>query len=166
LCASYLFWFYAELADRPGNPTQMDLIVSVVGLIMLLEATRRALGPPLMVVAGVFIIYTFFGPYMPSVIAHKGASLGKGHVPLLALHRRCLRCRPGGFHRHGLHVRALRRFAGVGRRGQLLYPHRFCRAWSSARRPAKAAVVSSGLTGLVSGSSIANVVTTGTFTIP
>jgi TRAP-type uncharacterized transport system fused permease subunit len=49
-CASYLFWFYAELADRPG-PTQMDLIVSVVGLIMLLEATRRALGPPLMVVA-------------------------------------------------------------------------------------------------------------------
>jgi TRAP-type uncharacterized transport system fused permease subunit len=56
----------------------MDLIVSVVGLIMLLEATRRALGPPLMVVAGVFIIYTFFGPYMPSVIAHKGASLGKG----------------------------------------------------------------------------------------
>jgi TRAP-type uncharacterized transport system fused permease subunit len=45
-CASYLFWFYAELADRPGNPTQMDLIVSVVGLIMLLEATRRALGPP------------------------------------------------------------------------------------------------------------------------
>jgi TRAP-type uncharacterized transport system fused permease subunit len=44
-CASYLFWFYADLADRPG-PTQLDLIVSVVGLIMLLEATRRALGPP------------------------------------------------------------------------------------------------------------------------
>jgi TRAP-type uncharacterized transport system fused permease subunit len=42
-CASYLFWFYAELSDRPARPT-MDLIVAVVGLIMLLEATRRALG--------------------------------------------------------------------------------------------------------------------------
>ncbi len=45
-CASYFFWFYAELANRPGLPTRLDLIVAVVGLITLLEATRRALGPP------------------------------------------------------------------------------------------------------------------------
>ena len=69
-CASYLFLFYAQLADRPGIPTQLDLIVSVVGLVMLLEATRRALGPPLMIVATIFIVYTFAGPYMPDVIAH------------------------------------------------------------------------------------------------
>jgi TRAP-type uncharacterized transport system fused permease subunit len=77
-CSAYLWIFYAQLSDRPGDPTQLDLIVSVVGMIILLEATRRALGPPLMVVATVFIIYTFFGPYMPDVIAHKGASLSKG----------------------------------------------------------------------------------------
>ena len=76
-CASYLFWFYAALSDRAGAPTTFDLVVAVCGMLLLLEATRRALGPPLMVVAAVFLIYTFGGPYMPDVIAHKGASLSK-----------------------------------------------------------------------------------------
>lgn len=48
-CAAYLYIFYSELAGRPGNPTTMDVIVGVAGLVLLLEATRRALGPPLMV---------------------------------------------------------------------------------------------------------------------
>ena len=77
-CAGYLFLFYRELAERPGLPTTFDLVVAVTGMVLLLEATRRALGPPLMVVASVFILYTFAGPYMPDVIAHKGASLSKG----------------------------------------------------------------------------------------
>ena len=165
-CAAYLYIFYAGLADRPGLPTRLDLIVSVVGLIMLLEATRRALGPPLMVVASAFILYTFFGPYMPDVIAHKGASLVKGmsHYWLST---------EGVF---GVAVGvstsmvfmfvlfgALLEVAGAGN-----YFIRCAFAGLGHMRggPAKAAVVSSGLTGLVSGSSIANVVTTGTFTIP
>jgi TRAP-type uncharacterized transport system fused permease subunit len=122
----------------------MDLIVAVVGLIMLLEATRRALGPPLMVVATVFIIYTFFGPHMPDVIAHKGASLGKGHVPLLADHRGCLRRRPGGFHRHGLHVRALRRLLESAGAGNYFIRTAFAGLGHLRGGPAKAAVVSSG----------------------
>ena len=77
-CAAYLFLFYADLADRAGAPTRFDLVVGVCGMVLLLEATRRALGPPLMVVALVFITYTFAGPYMPEVIEHKGASLAKG----------------------------------------------------------------------------------------
>jgi TRAP transporter 4TM/12TM fusion protein len=165
-CAAYLYIFYVELSDRPGLPTQLDLIVSVVGMIMLLEATRRALGPPLMVVCAVFIIYTFFGPYMPDVIAHKGASLVKGmsHYWLST---------EGVF---GVAVGvstsmvfmfvlfgALLETAGAGN-----YFIRVAFAGLGHMRggPAKAAVVSSGLTGLISGSSIANVVTTGTFTIP
>jgi TRAP-type uncharacterized transport system fused permease subunit len=136
-CASYLFWFYADLADRPGNPTQMDLIVSVVGLIMLLEATRRALGPPLMVVANVFIIYTFFGQYMPEVIAHKGASLGKGmsHYWLSTegVYGVALGVSTGMVFMFVLFGALLE----AGRRGQLLYPDRFCRPWSSARWPSQ-----------------------------
>ena len=166
LCAAYLFIFYAELSERPGNPTQLDLVVGVIGLILLLEATRRALGPPLMVVAAIFMIYTFFGQYMPAVIAHKGASLSKGMshywlstegvfgvavgvstemVFMFVLFGALLETAGAG----NYFIRAA--FAGLGHlRGG----------------PAKAAVVASGLTGLVSGSSIANVVTTGTFTIP
>ncbi|MCF8050153.1 MAG: TRAP transporter permease [Desulfobacterales bacterium] len=165
-CAAYLFIFYEGLSDRPGIPTTLDLVVGVAGLIFLLEATRRALGPPLMVVCGVFIIYTFGGAYMPAVISHKGASLSKGMshywlstegvygvalgvstsmVFMFVLFGSLLETAGAG----NYFIRAA--FAGLGHlRGG----------------PAKAAVVASGLTGLVSGSSIANVVTTGTFTIP
>jgi len=165
-CAAYLFIFYVQLSDRMGDPTRLDLIVSVIGLILLLEATRRALGPPLMVVACVFIVYTFGGAHMPDVIAHKGASLVKGMshywlategvfgvalgvsnsmVFMFVLFGSLLESAGAG----NYFIRTA--FAGLGHlRGG----------------PAKAAVVSSGMTGLVSGSSIANVVTTGTFTIP
>jgi len=165
-CAAYLFIFYAELADRPGIPTQLDLIVSVVGMIMLLEATRRALGPPLMVVCAVFIIYTFAGPYMPDVIAHKGASLVKGmsHYWLATegVFGVALGVSTGMVFMFVL-FGALLETAGAGN-----YFIRVAFAGLGHLRggPAKAAVVSSGLTGLISGSSIANVVTTGTFTIP
>ncbi len=165
-CAAYIFLFYDQMSTRPGSPTTFDLVVAVTGLILLLEATRRALGPPLMVVATIFIIYTFGGASMPDVIAHKGASLVKGMshywlstegvygvalgvstsmVFMFVLFGSLLEAAGAG----NYFIRTA--FAGLGHlRGG----------------PAKAAVVSSAMTGLVSGSSIANVVTTGTFTIP
>jgi len=165
-CAAYLFLFYEALSDRPGDPTQLDLVVSVVGMILLLEATRRALGPPLMVVAGVFTIYTFFGSYMPSVIAHKGASLSKGmsHYWLgtEGVFGVALGVSTGMVFMFVL-FGALLESAGAG---NYFIRTAFAGLGHLRGGPAKAAVVSSGLTGLVSGSSIANVVTTGTFTIP
>ena len=164
--AAYLYLFYEALSGRSGAPTTVDLAVAVAGMILLLEATRRALGPPLMAVAGVFLVYTFFGPWMPDVIAHKGASLAKtmshqwlstegvfgialgvstGFVFLFVLFGALLDKAGAG----GYFIRVAFSLLGHMRGG-----------------PAKAAVVSSGMTGLISGSSIANVVTTGTFTIP
>ena len=165
-CAAYLFFSTLNLSDRPGDPTNMDLIVAVVGLILLLEATRRALGPPLMVVATVFIIYTFAGPYMPDVIAHKGASLSKGmsHYWLSTegVFGVALGVSTGMVFMFVL-FGALLESAGAG---NYFIRTAFAGLGHLRGGPAKAAVVSSGLTGLVSGSSIANVVTTGTFTIP
>jgi len=164
--ASYLVIFHTELADRSGAPTTPDLIVAVCGMVLLLEATRRALGPPLMVVAIVFLIYTFGGPYMPDVIAHKGASLNKtmSHQWLTT----------EGVFGVALGVStsfvflfvlfgALLEKAGAG---NYFTKVAFSLLGHMRGGPAKAAVVSSGLSGLISGSSIANVVTTGTFTIP
>jgi len=165
-CAAYLFIFYDQMSARPGIPTTLDLVVGVIGLILLLEATRRALGPPLMVVAAVFLVYTFFGPYMPEVIAHKGASLVKGmsHYWLSTegVFGVALGVSTGMVFMFVL-FGSLLESAGAGN-----YFIRTAYAGLGHMRggPAKAAVVSSGLTGLVSGSSIANVVTTGTFTIP
>ncbi len=165
-CSAYLFIFYSALADRPGNPTTLDLVVAVCGLILLLESTRRALGPPLMVVATIFILYTFGGQYMPDVIAHKGASLAKGmsHYWLgtEGVFGVALGVSSGMVFMFVL-FGALLEAAGAG---NYFIRTAFAALGHLRGGPAKAAVVSSGLTGLVSGSSIANVVTTGTFTIP
>jgi TRAP transporter 4TM/12TM fusion protein len=165
-CSAYLFIFYEQMSSRPGLPTHLDLVVGVVGLILLLEATRRALGPPLMVVATVFLIYTFFGPYMPDVIAHKGASLTKGmsHYWLSTegVFGVALGVSTGMVFMFVL-FGSLLESAGAG---NYFIRTAFAGLGHMRGGPAKAAVVSSGMTGLVSGSSIANVVTTGTFTIP
>ncbi|MCG5535892.1 TRAP transporter permease [Ectothiorhodospira mobilis] len=165
-CAAYLFLFHEQLAQRPGAPTTLDLTAAGCGLILLLEATRRTLGPALMVIAGIFLAYTFAGPWMPEMIAHSGASFSRAmsqqwlstegvfgialgvstsFVFLFVLFGALLERAGGG----GYFIRVAFALLGHLRGG-----------------PAKAAVVASGMTGIVSGSSIANVVTTGTFTIP
>ncbi|WP_097459785.1 TRAP transporter permease [Mangrovitalea sediminis] len=165
-CAAYLFLFYDQLANRPGLPTTMDVVVAVVGIVLLLEATRRALGPPLMVVALVFIGYAFLGPYMPDIISHKAVTLDRGMSQYwlgtegvfgVAL---------------GVSTSMVFLFVLFGAllekvgAGNYFIRVAFSLLGHLRGGPAKAAVVSSASTGMISGSSIANVVTTGTFTIP
>ena len=76
-CGAYLFLFYRDLATRPGQPTQIDFVTAIVGMVLLLEATRRVVGPPLAIIAGLMLVYAFAGPWMPDVIQHKGVSLSK-----------------------------------------------------------------------------------------
>ncbi len=165
-CASYLFWFYDSISLRPANPNTQDLIVACIGMVILLEATRRALGPPLTIIASIFLIYTFFGQYMPDLIAHKGVSLAGvvNHQWITT----------EGVFGVALGVStdfvflfvlfgALLDKAGAG---NYFIKVAFSLLGHYRGGPAKAAVVASAMTGLISGSSIANVVTTGTFTIP
>ncbi len=165
-CAAYLYLFYAALADRSGAPITLDLVVGVVGLILLLEATRRALGPPLMVVAAVFLTYTFAGAYMPDVIAHKGASLPKAMSHFWLSTEGVFGVALGvstSFVFLFVLFGALLERAGAG---HYFIQVAFSLLGHMRGGPAKAAVISSAATGMISGSSIANVVTTGTFTIP
>lgn len=164
--SAYIYIFYAELSTRPGAPITSDLVISLIGIIFLLEATRRALGPPLMIVAAVFITYTFAGAYMPDIIAHKGASFAKGmtHYWLTT---------EGVFGvALGVSTSMVFMFVLFGSlletagAGNYFIRTAFAGLGHMKGGPAKAAVISSAMTGLVSGSSIANVVTTGTFTIP
>ena len=75
--ALYVFVYSNELGRRVGAPIQTDLIAAVIGIMLLLEAARRSLGPALMIVATVFLLYTFLGPYMPQIISHRGNSLAE-----------------------------------------------------------------------------------------
>lgn len=165
-CAGYIYLFYDQLATRPGSPTPVDVAVALAGLALLLEATRRALGPPLMIVALVFMLYSLAGPYMPGMLAHRGVSwvslanhqwlstqgvfgialgVSTSFVFLFVLFGSLLEKAGAGTYFIKLAFSVLGHYRGG---------------------PAKAAVVGSGMTGLISGSSIANTVTTGTFTIP
>ena len=164
--ALYLFFDYEGIAARPALPVMRDLILGGLTLVLLLEGARRTLGPALTIIGLVFLAYCHFGPYAPDLLAHRGASLSKiiNHMYLTT---------EGIF---GVPLRvsasfvflfvlfgALLEQAGAGK-----YFIQVAYAGLGGFRggPAKAAVAASGLTGMVSGSSIANTVTTGTFTIP
>ncbi|HRK40251.1 MAG TPA: TRAP transporter permease [Burkholderiaceae bacterium] len=164
--AAYIFIFYRELAARPGQPTPMDVWTAVLGIVLLLEATRRVLGLAMVVVAVVFLVYTFAGPYMPDMMAHKGASLDRAmtHQWLTTegVYGVALGVSSGFIFLFVLFGSLLDK-AGAG---NYFIKSAFALLGHMRGGPAKAAVVSSAATGIISGSSIANVVTTGTFTIP
>jgi len=164
--ALYIAIDYAGLSMRPGSPITRDIVVGLILVILLLEAARRVIGPALPVIAMLFTAWVFLGPYMPDLIQFKGKSLSAymGQMTMAT----------EGIYGIPLDVSATIVFlfvlfgsmldkAGAG--------HYFIQLSLSLLGgfkggPAKAAVMGSGLTGLVSGSSIANIVTTGTFTIP
>ncbi|MGA1646639.1 MAG: TRAP transporter permease, partial [bacterium] len=164
----YLLVFKDSIADRAGLPTTSDLIISTIGLCCLGLAVYRALGLPLLVVAGVFLSYVFFGDksFIPEVIQWKGASLNKAlwhfWMQTEGVFGVALGVSSSMIFLFVLFGALLER-AGAG---QYFIQLAFALLGHFRGGPAKAAVVASGLSGLYSGSSIANVVTTGTFTIP
>ena len=165
-CAVYLFVFYRELSTRPGQPTAMDVYTGLVGIVLLLEATRRVLGLPMVIVALVFLGYTFGGPFMPDMIAHRGFSLNR------AMSHQWLTTEGVFGVALGVSSSFIFLFVLFGSlldkagAGNYFIKSAFALLGHMRGGPAKAAVLSSAATGIISGSSIANVVTTGTFTIP
>jgi len=140
--------------------------MAIIAVFILLEAGRRVLGLALSIIAIFFLAYDLLGPYMPELIVHKGASLNKlaGHmylttegifgVPLGV---------SAGFVFLFVLFGSLLDKAGAG---EYFINLAFSMLGKYRGGPAKAAIVASGFTGIMSGSSIANTVTTGTFTIP
>ncbi len=164
--ALYIAYDYTGISGRMGSPNMTDIVMGVMLLVLLLEAARRSLGPALPIVAIAFILYSFYGPYMPDILAFKGVSLNRfvGQITMST----------EGIYGIPLDVSATIVFLFVlfgamlekAGAGEYFVHLAFSVLGRFRGGPAKAAVLASGLTGLVSGSSIANVVTTGTFTIP
>jgi TRAP transporter 4TM/12TM fusion protein len=166
LTVLYIVLDWSGISMRSGIPIGRDIAIGILLIILLLEASRRAIGPALAIIALLFTLYAFLGPHMPSIFAFRGVSLNK-YLSQIALSTE-------GIYGIPLDVSANTVFlfvllgsmldkAGAGR---FFNDLAISLLGKYKGGPAKAAVVSSGLTGLVSGSSIANVVTTGTFTIP
>src|SRR5688572_11738245 len=164
--AAYFILFYRELALRPGNPTTTDIVVATTGLVLLLEATRRSVGWPMSVLAVLFIAYTMGGQYLPEVLQHKGASLSRmlSHMWLTTegVFGIALGVSTGTIFVYVLFGTLLDRAGG----GNYMMQVSFAALGHLRGGPAKVAVVSSALNGMISGSSVSNVVSGGIFTIP
>jgi TRAP transporter 4TM/12TM fusion protein len=168
IAASYLWWDYRGVADRTGNPSLTDVTIAGIGIVLLLEAARRSLGLPLMAVALFFLSYVFFGSWsgLPEVVQWKGASFEKAMSHMWLTTEGVFGVALGvssGFVFLFVVFGALLNQAGAG---NYFLKLAFSALGHLRGGPAKAAVIASAATGLISGSSIANVVTTGTFTIP
>ena len=176
VCCLYIYIFYDQLVDRGGillkinfsnNFTiPVELILGIVGILILLEATRRVIGIPLVVIAVCFLLFSYFGQYAPDIISHGGLSL-KRLVGFQWFDQEAIFGIPIGVSVDFIFLfvlfGALLETAGGGK---YFLDLAFAMVGKMRGGPAKAAILGSGMTGLISGSSIANTVTTGTFTIP
>ena len=165
-CGAYLLIFYRELATRPGQPTTFDIWSASLGIVLLLEATRRSVGWPMTVLAAVFLGYVFAGPLMPDVLAHKGASLSRALSQMWltteGVFGVALGVSSSTIFIYVLFGALLDRAGG----GNYMMQVSFALLGHLRGGPAKVSVVSSALNGMISGSSVANVVSGGIFTIP
>lgn len=163
-----LYWpiMYQELVFRVGNVTTMDLIVGILAILLTLEATRRAVGLPITIIASVFIFYTFFGRYFPGFLAHRGQSL-ESVIQLMFYTTDGILGTPLGVSATFIFVFLLfGAFLVKTGVGQYFNDLAVAFAGHLIGGPAKVAIFSSALQGTISGSSVANVVTSGSYTIP
>ncbi|MDY3296387.1 MAG: TRAP transporter permease [Selenomonas sp.] len=163
---AYILIEYQQLVLRSGLVTNVDLAVGLVGILLVVEATRRVVGLPMVTVVVLFLAYAFAGPYMPGVLAHRGLTVSQlvGHlyfttegifgIPLGVSSTFIFL-----FILFGAYLES----TGLGK--FFIDLANSIAGWASGG-PAKVAVLSSGLMGTVSGSSVANVVGTGSLTIP
>jgi len=174
-CCLYIYLFYDQLVERGGILLKIDilgftipieLIIGIFGILVLLEATRRVIGIPLVIIAVCFLLFSYFGKYAPEIISHGGLSLKR----LVGFHwfdQEAIFGIPIGVSVDFIFLfvlfGALLETAGGG---QYFLDLAFAMVGKMRGGPAKAAILGSGMTGMISGSSVANTVTTGTFTIP
>lgn len=167
VCCLYIIINYTNIANRGGAArTPAEILVAVIGLCILFEATRRAVGIPLVIVGSLFICYAFGGRMMPEVVSHGSISINR-FIEHMWFSTEGVFGLPIGVSNSFIFLYVL--FGTLlDRAGAGAYFIRLSFSLFGHLKggPAKAAVVSSAMTGLISGSAIANVVTTGTFTIP
>jgi TRAP transporter 4TM/12TM fusion protein len=162
----YVFFEYEVLTQRIGITTTMDLVLGSMAVILLLEATRRAIGAVMPGIAVVFLLYAYFGQYAPEVFAHRGYDIDRivsqMYLTTEGIYGLVLGVSATFIYLFVLFGAFLKASGG----GQLFIDLAYGLFGRVRGGPAKVAVVASGLFGTVSGSAAANVVGTGTFTIP
>lgn len=165
-CGVYILFNWERIATSGGVVNQMDIIFGCIAVLVVLEVTRRAVGPVLALVALVFLLYAFFGHYIPGTLGHRRYSLERiikfMYTGTEGIFGAAMNVSANYVALFVLFGSLLEKFGG----GELFVDLAYSLTGKMRGGPAKAAVVSSALMGTMSGSAVANVVTTGAFTIP
>lgn len=162
----YWLLFWKDIVYRVGDITTMDFVVGLIAIITVLEATRRVVGYPVLILAGISLIYCCFGSYFPGFFEHRGFSINR-IVRHMYLSTEGILGTPIGVVSTFVFLFLL--FGSFLKRtgvGQFFNDFANALTGKAIGGPAKVAVISSALQGTISGSSIANVAASGSFTIP
>ena len=162
----YVPWIFADLAFRVGNPLLIDVAMGTILIVVLLEATRRGVGWPLPVIAILMMLYAYFGPSMPGILQHPGASWGNIVNHLYLTSQGIYGIALGVVATYVFHYVLFGVLATRIGLGQLFIDLASIVAGRYAGGPAKVSIFGSAMFGMISGSSIANTVTVGSLTIP
>ncbi|MBC7335534.1 MAG: TRAP transporter fused permease subunit, partial [Clostridia bacterium] len=163
---AYIIFNYQQIVLRLGSPTTADVVFGVIMILLVLEATRRGTGPALTIIAAIFLLYNFFGPWLPGLLGHKGYSLARV-VSQMYLTTEGIFGLPLGVSASYIFLFVfLTTMLEKSGMGKFLIDLAMALMGRYTGGPAKTAVLASGLMGTISGSAVANVAGTGTFTIP
>ncbi len=162
----YIVVFYKDIVYRQGLINSTDMIIGILAVILVLEAARRVIGMPMVIISLLFIAYAFLGPYIPGKLAHRGVDLNNFAQHLFFTTEGIMGLPIGVSSTFIFMFLLFGAYLEKTGMGEFFINLANSINGSSPGGPAKVAVISSGLMGTLSGSSVANVVGTGSFTIP
>lgn len=162
----YVIIYMDAIIDRSGMPNKWDVFFGVVTLILVLEMTRRVIGLPLVIVSLVFLLYAYFGQYFPEPLAHRGYDFERISAHMYTTLEGIYGVPIGVSASYVILFVIYGAFLEATKTGDFFINIANSIAGKAQGGPAKVAVISSALFGTISGSAVANVVSTGTYTIP
>ena len=165
-CCFYVVYYLDDIYERQGDWLLTDVAVSMVGILLVLEACRRVIGWFMAGICAAFLLFAYYGPYMPDLLAHKGYGVERIATTLFLTTEGVFGL-PIGVAATFVFIFVLfGAFLEVSGGGNFFIDLAYAATGRFSGGPAKTSVVASGFMGSVSGSAVANVVATGSFTIP
>jgi TRAP transporter 4TM/12TM fusion protein len=165
-CGLYVILNLDAIIDRSGMPNQWDIIFGIMTILLVLEMTRRVVGMPLVVVVGVFLLYAVYGNHLTGILGHRGYSLERIAAHMYTSMEGIFGLPLGVSASFVILFVIFGAFLEATKTGDFFMNFANAIAGKAIGGPAKVAVISSSLFGTISGSAVANVVATGTYTIP
>lgn len=166
LTGLYIMVNMDAIVDRAGLPNTWDIVFGIITILLVLEMTRRVIGLALVIVSGLFLLYAYFGPYLPEAIAHRGYSVERIATQMYTTLEGIYGVPLGVSATFVILFVIFGAFLEATKTGDFFINFANSIAGKGRGGPAKVAVISSGFFGTISGSAVANVVGTGTYTIP